>query len=82
MAYVLDSKVAELLDLIARRGFLETLGEYPDCIDLWPKHVKTKLQDLLPDIPKLPLRERTQQLLGDLSEKYERIFPPGSLWKK
>ena len=82
MAYVLDSKVAELLDLIARRGFLETLGEYPDCIDLWPKHVKTKLQDLLPDIPKLPLRERTQQLLGDLSEKYERIFPPGSLWQK
>eukprot|EP00434_Breviolum_minutum_P010574 symbB.v1.2.009327.t1/scaffold588.1/size186386/4 len=48
MAYLLDSKVAELLDLMAQRGFHESLdGEYGDCRDLWPKQVKTKLQDLL-----------------------------------
>jgi len=75
MAYLLDSKVAELLDLIAQRGFHESLdGEYGDCRDLWPKEVKTKLQDLLTGIPELPLRERTQQLLGDLSEKYDSLF--------
>ena len=75
MAYLLDSKVAELLDLMAQRGFHESLdGEYGDCRDLWPKQVKTKLQDLLTGIPELPLRERTQQLLGDLSEKYDSLF--------
>ena len=76
MAYLLDSKVAELLDLIAQRGFHESLdfSEYGDCRDLWPKQVKTKLQDLLSGIPELPLRERTQQLLGDLPEKYDSLF--------
>ena len=75
MAYLLDSKVAELLDLMAQRGFHESLdGEYGDCRDLWPKQVKTKLQDLLTGIAELPLRERTQQLLGDLSEKYDSLF--------
>ena len=54
MAYLLDSKVAELLDLMAQRGFHESLdGEYGDCRDLWPKQVKTKLQDLLTGIPEL-----------------------------
>ena len=75
LRYLLDSKVAELLDLMAQRGFHESLdGEYGDCRDLWPKQVKTKLQDLLTGIPELPLRERTQQVLGDLSEKYDSLF--------
>ena len=72
MAYLLDSKVEELLDLIAQRGFESRV--YGNCTDLMPKQVKTKLQDLFTHIPELPVRERTQKLLGNLSEKYDSLF--------
>ena len=72
MAYLLDSKVEELLDLIAQRGFESRV--YGNCTDLMPKQVKTKLEDLFTHIPELPVRERTQKLLGNLSDKYDSLF--------